>query len=66
VLVELGVTEQRYRAVLEVLEEGASRWPAGMGWRARRSMGGWPGMPMTVAWLGWRIARRGRRRARIR
>ena len=43
-LVELGVVEQRYRAVLEVLEEGrrSPRWPAVMVWRGRRCMSGWP------------------------
>jgi hypothetical protein len=48
VLVELGVVEQRYRAVLEVLEEG---WPAAMVWRGRRCMSGWPGM-RRAAWPG--------------
>jgi hypothetical protein len=60
--VELGVVEQRYRAVLEVLEEGTPvvEWRAGRGWLGRRCMSGWSGMPMMVAWLGWRIGRHGR------
>ena len=38
-LVELSVAEQRYRAVLEVLDEGATvtMWRGGMGWRAQRA-----------------------------
>ena len=42
------------------------RWRAGMGWRGRRCMSGWPGMPTRAGWAGWRTGRRGRRRARIR
>jgi transposase-like protein len=68
VLVELGVTEQRYRAVLGVLEEGtpvvevARRYGVARQtvhqWLARyASDGGWP---------GWRTGPRGRSHARIR
>ena len=66
-LVELGVVEQRYRAVLEVLD-GASvtEWRAGMGWRVRRCMSGCAGMRTTVVWRLWRTGRRGRGRVRIR
>jgi hypothetical protein len=48
VLVELAVVEQRCRAVLDVLEGGAPATEvagAVRGWRGRRYMSGWPGMP---------------------
>jgi ABC-type multidrug transport system ATPase subunit len=35
-----------------------------MGWRGRRCMSGWPGMPAAGVWRGWRTGRRGRCRAR--
>ena len=56
-LVELRVVEQRYRAVLEVLD-GASvtRWPAVSGCRGRRCMRGCGGMP-PMAGLGDRSSR---------
>jgi hypothetical protein len=63
VLVELGVVEQRYRAVLEVLDEGvqvtvvAQRY----GYRTRRCMSGCAGMRARV-WGRWRTGRRGGRR----
>ena len=65
-LVGLGVVEQRYRAVLEVLD-GASvtGWLAAMGWCGRRCMSGCGAMPMTAVLVDWRIGRRGRRRVRI-
>jgi transposase len=68
VLVELGVVEQRYRAVLEVLGEGtpvtevARRYGVARqtvrGWLARCASGG--------GWQGWVIGPRGRRPARTR
>jgi hypothetical protein len=68
VLVELDVVEQRYRAVLEVSMRACPLWwwRAGMGWPARRCMPGCAGMPMGVAWVGWRTGPHGRPRARIR
>lgn len=46
-LVELGMVEQRYGAVLEVLDEGAAVTDVARryGWRGRRCTSGWPGMP---------------------
>jgi len=67
VLVELGVVEQRYRAVLEVLEEGlpvtevARRHGV-----ARQTVHEWLARYAQGAWAAWRTGRRGRRRARIR
>jgi transposase-like protein len=68
-LVELGVVEQRYRAVLEVLEKGAPvievarRYGVARQrvheWLARYASGGGPGG-------AWRTAPRGRRPARTR
>jgi hypothetical protein len=68
VLVELGVTEQRYRAVLEVLEEGASVTEVARRYGvARQTVHQWlAGMPMTAGWPGWRIVLRARSPARIR
>ena len=45
--------EQRYQAVLEVLGgcDGDSMWLVGMGWPARRCMGGYAVMPLVV----WRV-----------
>ena len=64
---ELGAVEQRYRAVLEVLEEGVSVTEVARrtGWCGRRCTGGCAGMRRR-GWAGWRTGRRGRRRARIR
>jgi transposase-like protein len=66
-LVELGVVEQRYRAVLEVLEEGvpvtevARRYGV-----ARQTVHEWLSRYANGGLGGWRTARRGRRRARTR
>ena len=67
-LVELGVVEQRYRAVLEVLEEGASVTEvARRHGVARQTVHEWLApLCRRAAWAGWRTGRRGRRRARIR
>ena len=66
-LAELGAVEQRYRAVLEALDEGVSVTEV-----ARRYGGvrqtctlGCAGMPK-AGWAGWRTSLRGRRRARMR
>jgi transposase-like protein len=67
VLAELGVVEQRYRAVLEVLEEGlpvtevARRHGV-----ARQTVHEWLARYAAAGWRGWRTGRRGWRRARIR
>jgi DNA-binding NarL/FixJ family response regulator len=68
VLVELGVVEQRYRAVLEVLEDGASVTDVARRYGvARQTVHEWLGAALRkAAWRGWRTGRRGRRRARIR
>ena len=67
-MVELGVVEQRYRAVLEVLDEGTPGTEVARRYGvARQTVHEWLARyAITVAWLRWRIARRGRRRARIR
>lgn len=65
--VELGVVEQRYQAVLEVLEGATvtdvARW---YGWRGRRCVTGCGVMPARAVWGRGRIGRPGRRRVRIR
>jgi hypothetical protein len=68
VLVELGVVEQRYRAVLEVLDEGVPVTVVARRYGVARQTvhGGWSGMPMVAGWPGWRIVRRRRWRVRIR
>ena len=69
-LVELGVAEQRHRAVLEVLEvlDGAPVTVVARryGCPGRRCTGGWAGMPARVGWPTWSIGRPGRGRVRIR
>ena len=66
-LVKLGVVEQRYRAVLEVLEEGtpvtevARRYGV-----ARQTVHEWLARYAQVVWRGWRTGHHVRRRARIR
>ena len=67
-LVELGVVEQRYRAVLEVLDEGASVTEVARRYGvARQTVHEWlRRYAAEVGWAGWRTGRRGRRRARIR
>ena len=67
-LVELGVVEQRYRAVLEVLEEGAPVTEVARRYGvARQTVHEWLGRYASGGGLaGWRTGRRGRRRARIR
>ena len=62
VLVELGVVEQRYGAVLEVLDEGAAVTDVARryGWRGRRCTSGWPDMPITAVWPPWQTGPRGR------
>ena len=59
--------EQRYRAVLEVLEDGVSVTEVARRFALsdRRCTGGCAGM-QRMGWAGWRTGRRGRRRARIR
>ena len=67
-LVELGVVEQRYRAVLEVLEDGAPVTEVARRYGvARQTVHEWLARYAdTAAWGGWRTGRRGRRRARTR
>ena len=67
-LVELGVVEQRYRAVLEVLEEGAAVTEVARRYGvARQTVHEWLARYASGGGLaGWRTGRRGRPRARIR
>ena len=66
-LAELGVVEQRYRAVLEVLEEGASVTEvARRHGVARQTVHEWLARYAKGAWAGWRTGHRGRRHARTR
>jgi hypothetical protein len=67
VLVELNVVEQRYRAVLEVLD-GASVTDVAIryGWSVRRCTSGCVGMPTTVVWVVCRTGHRNRARVHIR
>jgi hypothetical protein len=58
VLAELGAVEQRYRAVLEVLEEGVSvRGGPALGWRGRRSIRGC--RYAEQGWVAWQTGHRG-------
>jgi len=68
VLVELGVAEQRYRAVLEVLDEGASVTDVARRYGvARQTVHGWLRRYVNGGgWPGWWAGRHGRPRARIR
>ena len=60
---ELGVAEQRYRAVLEVPDDGSGVTDVARRYGvARQTVHEWLAMPAA----GWRTGRRGRRRARIR
>ena len=54
------LVEQRYPAVLEVLEESVSVTEVARryGWCGRRCTRGCAGMPKT-GWAGWRTSRRG-------
>jgi hypothetical protein len=67
VLVELNVVEQRYQAVLEVLNDGATVTDVavGSGWLVRRCTSGCAGM-RPRGWVGWPTTARGRGRVRIR
>ena len=66
-LVELGVVEQRYRAVLEVLEGAPVTEVARRYGVARQTVHGWLRRYAKQGGLGgWRTGRRGRRRVRIR
>jgi transposase-like protein len=67
VLVELGVVEQRYRAVLEVLEEGLPVTEvARRSGVARQTVHERLSRYADGGLAGWRTGRRGRRRARTR
>jgi hypothetical protein len=66
VLAELGAVEQRYRAVLEVLEEGVSVTEVARRCGvAQQTVHGCAGMP-GMGWAGWRTGPLSRCRARIR
>ena len=65
-LVELGAVEQRYRAVLEVLEGASVMDVARRYGVARQTVHAWLRRYAEAGWAGWRIGRRGRRRVRIR
>ena len=66
-LAELGAVEQRYRAVLEVLEEGVSVTEVARRYGvARQTVHEWLARYAADGLAGWRTGRRGRRRARIR
>jgi hypothetical protein len=51
VLVELGLVEQRYRAVLEIPDKGVPVTVVARrcGWRGRQCMSGCAGMPVRAA-----------------
>jgi transposase-like protein len=68
VLVELGVAEQRYRAVLEVLDEGATVTDVARRYGvARQTVHGWLCRYVHQGGLaGWWTGPHGRSRARIR
>ena len=66
-LVELGAVEQRYRAVLEVLEEGVSVTEVARRYGvARQTVHGWLRRYAEDGLGGLATGRRGRCRARIR
>ena len=66
-LVELGVVEQRYQAVLEVLNDGATVTDVARRYGvARQTVHEWLRRYAPRGWAGWRIAARGRCRVRIR
>ena len=66
-LVELGVVEQRYRAVLEVLQDGAPVTEVARRYGvARQTVHEWLARYAADGLAGWRTGRRGRRRARTR
>ena len=66
-LVELGLVEQRYQAVLEVLNDGATVTDVARRYGvARQTVHEWLRKYAAEGLGGWRIGRRGRCRARIR
>ena len=66
-LAELGAVEQRYRAVLEVLEEGVSVTEAARRHGVvRQTVHEWLARYAQVVWRGCRTGHHVRRRARIR
>jgi hypothetical protein len=66
-LVELRLVEQRYQAVLEVLNDGASVTDVARRYGvARQTLHGWLRAYAAEGLRVWRIGRRGRCRARIR
>ena len=66
-LVELGLVEQRYQAVLEVLNDGATVTDVARRYGvARQTVHEWLRGTRPRGWEGWPIGARGRCRARIR
>ncbi len=66
-LVEMGLVEQRYKAVTEVLVDGAT--VSGVAQRAgvsRQTLHAWLRRYASSGWPAWRTARRGRPAVRIR
>jgi len=65
-LVELELVEQRYHAVLEVLDGVPVTEVARRNGVARQTVHDWCAGMRSMVWRGWGTGRRGRRRARIR
>ena len=66
-LVELGLVEQRYQAVLEVINDGATVTDvARRHGVARQTVHVWLRRTRRTGWPGWSTARRSRCRVRIR